>query len=191
MNNMPYKFRQNICVVCKKSFYSKSNVHPKYCSRICFYLNLKINHPFKGKHHSDKTKCVISLKSKLQKNRDISGLISPEARKRSSEFCKAKRGRPNPAVSVFQLAHPNKVNKWHIRSPSGIAYKILNLKKWCRENSHYFENWERAYKGISKLGVCSKWTIPTQWRGWTFVSESERINNKSEDILCRKLNETI
>lgn len=45
------------CHYCKKELTKKQ----KFCSRICYYRNMKGYAPFKGKHHSEETKKKIGL----------------------------------------------------------------------------------------------------------------------------------
>lgn len=179
---MPCKPRSFTCKVCHQVFTSIQQ-KPKFCSRLCFYKSIQGDkHPFFGRKLSEEARLKISIAAKNQKHRDISHLTSKEARERARKLCLAKRGKPNPKTQAFQLANPSNVSEWHLRSPSGVCYKIRNLKRWIRENAEMFDDWSRYYKGIQKLNCISKWTIPTQYKGWTLVETNlSRLKPKQNE----------
>lgn len=168
---MPYPLRSRICKQCGVAFKSIQK-NPKFCTHEHYLTWLKNgHHPMLGKHHKQETLNKLRNASRNQKNRNLSGLLSKENRERNRQFCLAKKGIKNPRLSLAMTLNPNNVRDWIIRSPTGKIYEIRNLKKWCRENKRMFENedFERFYKGITKLWVVSKYALPSQYKGWTAV----------------------
>jgi hypothetical protein len=86
---------------------------------------------------------------------------------------------------------------WRLRSAKNIVYgPFKNLAFFIRNNRHLFlaeDTLEpiirsHAYNGICKLNPNTKTKIiPGSWKGWTWNSQLEQLQNKGGDLLDREL----
>lgn len=85
---------------------------------------------------------------------------------------------------------------WHLRSPDNRTFRFKNLLQFVRENPALFDpedvQWRpkgchlvcKASNGLAILSPRQKNAKGT-WKGWTWVSITEKITNDKEDLLGR------
>lgn len=103
---------KRICKVCKKEFLvfpSAIKYHgAKYCSRKCYYnYATGKNHPFYGKHHSEKTKQMIRKLRKGKHNSPATEFKKGKIKPRGEKSHKWKGGRRKSAKGYIRIYNPN------------------------------------------------------------------------------------
>lgn len=76
---------------------------------------------------------------------------------------------------------------WWVRDPSGQLHKFKNLSHWIKTNHHLFAQEDilnRAYSGIQSLRPTNRKPVAS-WKGWTWHSQLERLQNNGVDLLDR------
>jgi hypothetical protein len=114
----------------------------------------------------------------------------------------ARIGAENSARSKGKINHPtmgrgeiNRMAKWwNLRSPDNRTFRFKNVSEFVRGNPALFDEddiqWDagklgcRATAGLASLSPRKK-NPKGSWKGWTWVSITERITNDGEDLLGR------
>lgn len=84
--------------------------------------------------------------------------------------------------------------RFSVRSPEGVVYRFRNAADFVRTHLDLFApsdallrtRWVcRASVGIRSLRPSNKRTVPGTWKGWTWYSQEEQLENSGGDLLGR------
>jgi len=179
------------CKSCGSAFTGQVIHKRKYCSRICYA---------KGRTKNEDRDCLNCGKSyKPVFKRSDGKLIHNKTRKYCSLTCSReanieitrenhRKGKGCPKG----LGHPSE-KIWRIRSPRNKTYCFKNLAEFVRTNKHLFNDEDLVIKDnkntVAERGlmcICPRRKeVRGSWKGWTWVSQTERIHNEGRDFLER------
>ena len=85
---------------------------------------------------------------------------------------------------------------WDLRSPDNRTFRVKNLLEFVRNNPELFAEEDVQWRAKGRSLVCKatgglaslsprKKNPKGSWKGWTWVSITERITNDGEDLLGR------
>lgn len=118
-------------------------------------------------------------------------------RKKATEDGKMKWSEDRRGMEGFRADESHiRARVWRLRSPKNVIFgPFKNLAFFIRGHRYLFPPEDtlepvlrcHAYNGICKLNPNTRKIVAGSWKGWTWNSQVERLNNEGEDLLDRSL----
>lgn len=163
-----------------------------------------------GRSHTEESKAKMRaahLGRKLSKETKAKMSAAARAYNESEERRRAaleKKIKTNPSMAKGPTHYNSLVFK--LRSPQNVVYYVQNLTHWVRRNAHLFAPedvvWKPLKSSLSRrtptyrcraegglYALTNKVRPVGSWKGWTLVSDVERLYAKGEDLLHRQYEE--
>jgi hypothetical protein len=145
----------------------------------------------KAKRESEAVKAAQKKAGEFFRSAEIRALACQARREspRAAEHLKTMRQAMERSEKCKKGIKHHAGRKWHIRSPSNVEYRFLNLAEFIRRNPHLFDPADVPVKAMRGIGMLrpsdTRKRISGTWKGWTWISLCEVFNNSGNDLLHR------